>query len=130
MMKCRISGCTLVLHKVTKVCRLGCPWSELSAFPEMFDFDAMEDVEHSHVPYGAQADEFRRLSYALVVILLKAAEIWRKTSMDELPSTSEQKREYRSVIQQLRRTERKTAAEASTSHLISSIHALLLGGKL
>ena len=32
--------------------RLDHPWPSLAAFCDSFDFDKMEDVEHSHVPYG------------------------------------------------------------------------------
>ena len=56
---------------------------------------------------------------SLVVILLKAAEKWRETSSAKIPTTNEEKRAFRSTIQNLRRTEKKADIEVRSS---SSAH--------
>ncbi|CAL5391201.1 unnamed protein product [Camellia sinensis] len=64
--------------------RLNCPWPELRSFAETIDLDVPDPVVHKHIPY--------------VVILVKMAEEWAKTHGGSLPSTREEKKDFKDLI--------------------------------
>eukprot|EP00252_Welwitschia_mirabilis_P011517 TRINITY_DN25784_c0_g1_i2.p1 TRINITY_DN25784_c0_g1~~TRINITY_DN25784_c0_g1_i2.p1 ORF type:complete len:527 (-),score=124.25 TRINITY_DN25784_c0_g1_i2:341-1921(-) len=64
--------------------RLHKPWPELKRFVDDFDIDTRNPVEHKHIPY--------------VIILIKLAEAWKNSHNGMLPSTSEEKRQFKSII--------------------------------
>ncbi|KAI3457348.1 hypothetical protein Pfo_014011 [Paulownia fortunei] len=64
--------------------RLNNPWPELRRFAETIDLDTADPVVHKHTPY--------------VVILIKMAEEWAKTHDGNLPSTREEKKEFKDLI--------------------------------
>jgi len=70
--------------------RLTDPFPELRRYADSFDIDALDDVQHAHLPY--------------VVILIRALDIFRKQHEDHpLPSTREEKEEFKKVITGMRR---------------------------
>ncbi|XP_062153172.1 NEDD8-activating enzyme E1 regulatory subunit AXR1-like [Alnus glutinosa] len=64
--------------------RLNNPWPELKRFAESIDLDAQDVVVHKHTPY--------------VVILVKVAEQWTKSHGGSLPSTREEKKEFKDLL--------------------------------
>ncbi|KAI9176224.1 hypothetical protein LWI28_000014 [Acer negundo] len=64
--------------------RLNNPWPELRKFAETIDINVQDPVAHKHTPY--------------VVILLKVAEEWAKIHQGSLPSTREEKREFKELL--------------------------------
>ncbi|XP_006340393.1 NEDD8-activating enzyme E1 regulatory subunit-like isoform X2 [Solanum tuberosum] len=64
--------------------RLNNPWPELTRFTETIDLNTTDAVVHKHTPY--------------IVILVKIAEEWANTHGGNLPSTREEKREFKDLI--------------------------------
>ncbi|KAI4310359.1 hypothetical protein MLD38_035342 [Melastoma candidum] len=64
--------------------RLNNPWPELRRFVENIDLTVADPVEHKHIPY--------------VVILIKMAEEWFKLHNGQLPSTREEKKEFKELL--------------------------------
>ncbi|CAI8616155.1 unnamed protein product [Vicia faba] len=64
--------------------RLNNPWPELKRFAEGFDLNVQDPVVHKHIPY--------------VVILVKVADEWAKSHGGGLPSTREEKREFKELL--------------------------------
>ncbi|KAI8006960.1 E3 ubiquitin-protein ligase RZFP34 [Camellia lanceoleosa] len=64
--------------------RLSSPWPELRSFVETIDLNVADSVVHKHTPY--------------VIILLKVADEWAKTHGGSLPSTREEKKEFKELM--------------------------------
>ncbi|KAG5545562.1 hypothetical protein RHGRI_017908 [Rhododendron griersonianum] len=64
--------------------RLNNPWPELRSFAETIDLNVPDPVVHKHTPY--------------VVILVKMAAEWAQTHGGRLPSTREEKKEFKELI--------------------------------
>ncbi|KAL6136889.1 hypothetical protein ACLB2K_062184 [Fragaria x ananassa] len=64
--------------------RLNNPWPELKGFAETIDLDVSDPVAHKHTPY--------------VVILVKMAQEWAKSHGGGLPTTREEKKEFKERI--------------------------------
>ncbi|VVB07414.1 unnamed protein product [Arabis nemorensis] len=64
--------------------RLNNPWPELKRFVETIDIKTPDPVVHKHIPY--------------VVILVKIAEEWAQTHSNNLPSTREEKKEFKDLV--------------------------------
>lgn len=64
--------------------RLNNPWPELRSFAETIDLNVSDPVVHKHIPY--------------VVILVKMADEWAKTHGESLPSTREEKKDFKELI--------------------------------
>ncbi|KAF9613059.1 hypothetical protein IFM89_005493 [Coptis chinensis] len=64
--------------------RLNNPWPELKRFAESIDLNSTDPVVHKHTPY--------------VVILVKMAEEWANSHGGRLPSTREEKREFKDLL--------------------------------
>ncbi|GAU31908.1 hypothetical protein TSUD_270930 [Trifolium subterraneum] len=64
--------------------RLNNPWPELKSFAEGFDLNVQDPVAHKHIPY--------------VVILVKMADEWAKNHGGRLPSTREEKKEFKDLL--------------------------------
>ncbi|KAG2716997.1 hypothetical protein I3760_03G153800 [Carya illinoinensis] len=64
--------------------RLNNPWPELRRFAESIDLDVQDTVAHKHTPY--------------VVILVKMADKWAKSHGGSLPSTREEKKEFKDLL--------------------------------
>ncbi|GLU02666.1 hypothetical protein SLE2022_199080 [Rubroshorea leprosula] len=64
--------------------RLNNPWSELVRFVETIDLNVPDPVAHKHIPY--------------VVILVKMAHEWAKGHGGVLPSTREEKRQFKELL--------------------------------
>ncbi|KFK31127.1 hypothetical protein AALP_AA6G071300 [Arabis alpina] len=64
--------------------RLNNPWPELTRFVETIDIKTPDPVVHKHIPY--------------VVILLKIAEEWAQTHSNNLPSTRDEKKEFKDLV--------------------------------
>ncbi|TQD88656.1 hypothetical protein C1H46_025788 [Malus baccata] len=64
--------------------RLNNPWPELKRYAETIDLDVSDPVAHKHTPY--------------VLILVKIAEEWEKNHDGKLPSTREEKKEFKELI--------------------------------
>ncbi|PNY03658.1 NEDD8-activating enzyme E1 regulatory subunit-like protein, partial [Trifolium pratense] len=64
--------------------RLNNPWPELKSFAEGFDLNVQDPVAHKHIPY--------------VVILVKLADEWAKSHGGSLPSTREEKKEFKDLL--------------------------------
>ncbi|KAL5726809.1 NEDD8-activating enzyme E1 regulatory subunit axr1 [Ranunculus cassubicifolius] len=64
--------------------RLNNPWPELKRFAESIDLHTTDPVVHKHTPY--------------VVILIKIAEEWASSHGGGLPSTREEKREFKDLL--------------------------------
>ncbi|KAI5654601.1 hypothetical protein M9H77_31788 [Catharanthus roseus] len=60
------------------------PWPELRSFAESIDLDTAEPVTHKHIPF--------------VIILIKLVEEWTKSHGGRLPSTSNEKQEFKGLI--------------------------------
>ncbi|KAB2610633.1 NEDD8-activating enzyme E1 regulatory subunit-like [Pyrus ussuriensis x Pyrus communis] len=65
--------------------RLNNPWPELKRYAENIDLDVSDPVAHKHTPY--------------VLILVKMAEEWAKNHDGKLPSTREERKEFKELIQ-------------------------------
>lgn len=64
--------------------RLNNPWPELKRFAESIDLKVADPVAHKHTPY--------------VVILVKMAEEWAKAHGGALPSTRDEKKEFKELL--------------------------------
>ncbi|CAI0406777.1 unnamed protein product [Linum tenue] len=64
--------------------RLNNPWPELKSFAETIELNAADPVAHKHTPY--------------VVILVKMAEEWAKAHDGNLPSTRDEKKEFKELL--------------------------------
>ncbi|XAR55383.1 hypothetical protein NMG60_11035439 [Bertholletia excelsa] len=64
--------------------RLNNPWSELRSFAETIDLNVPDPVVHKHTPY--------------VIILVKMVDEWAKTHGGNLPSTREEKKDFKELI--------------------------------
>ncbi|KAK4358759.1 hypothetical protein RND71_020988 [Anisodus tanguticus] len=64
--------------------RLNNPWQELRRFTETIDLNTTDAVVHKHTPY--------------IIILVKIAEEWANTHGGNLPSTREEKRQFKDLI--------------------------------
>ncbi|KEH29679.1 NEDD8-activating enzyme E1 regulatory subunit-like protein [Medicago truncatula] len=64
--------------------RLNNPWPELKRFAEGFELNVHDPVAHKHIPY--------------VVILVKMADEWAKSHGGRLPSTREEKKEFKELL--------------------------------
>ncbi|KAK7312712.1 hypothetical protein VNO77_36795 [Canavalia gladiata] len=64
--------------------RLNNPWPELKRFADSIDLNVQDPVAHKHIPY--------------VVILVKMADEWAKSHGGRLPSTREEKREFKELL--------------------------------
>ncbi|XP_010522340.1 PREDICTED: NEDD8-activating enzyme E1 regulatory subunit AXR1-like [Tarenaya hassleriana] len=64
--------------------RLNNPWPELKRFVELIDLNVPDPVNHKHIPY--------------VVILVKVAEEWAQNHGGNLPSTREEKKEFKDLV--------------------------------
>ncbi|XP_055833074.1 NEDD8-activating enzyme E1 regulatory subunit AXR1-like isoform X3 [Solanum dulcamara] len=64
--------------------RLNNPWPELTRFTETIDLNTTDAVVHKHTPY--------------IIILVKLAEEWANTHGGNLPSTREEKRQFKDLI--------------------------------
>ncbi|XP_071710813.1 NEDD8-activating enzyme E1 regulatory subunit AXR1-like isoform X1 [Rutidosis leptorrhynchoides] len=64
--------------------RLNNPWPELKRLTENIDFDTSDPVAHKHIPY--------------ILILVKMAEDWAKAHGGRLPSTRDEKREFKELL--------------------------------
>ncbi|CAN6908837.1 unnamed protein product [Brassica oleracea] len=64
--------------------RLNNPWPELKSFVETIDLNVSDPVAHKHIPY--------------VVILVKMADEWAQSHSANLPSTREEKKEFKDLV--------------------------------
>ncbi|GMJ13408.1 AUXIN RESISTANT 1 [Hibiscus trionum] len=64
--------------------RLNNPWPELRGFAEAIDLNVQDPVAHKHIPY--------------VVILVKMVDEWKTGHEGTLPSTREEKREFKELL--------------------------------
>ncbi|XP_021893761.1 NEDD8-activating enzyme E1 regulatory subunit AXR1-like isoform X2 [Carica papaya] len=64
--------------------RLNNPWPELRRFADSIDLNVTDPIAHKHTPY--------------VVILVKMAEEWTKNHSGSLPSTREEKKEFKDLL--------------------------------
>ncbi|KAG5374878.1 hypothetical protein IGI04_039474 [Brassica rapa subsp. trilocularis] len=64
--------------------RLNNPWPELKSFVETIDLNVSDPVAHKHIPY--------------VVILVKMADEWTQSHSGNLPSTREEKKEFKDLV--------------------------------
>ncbi|KAJ9176902.1 hypothetical protein P3X46_012166 [Hevea brasiliensis] len=64
--------------------RLNNPWPELKSFAETIDLNVADPVAHKHTPY--------------VIILVKMAEEWAKTHGGSLPSTRDEKKQFKELL--------------------------------
>lgn len=64
--------------------RLNNPWPELKRFVETIDLQTPDPIAHKHIPY--------------VVILVKMADEWAQTHSNNLPSTREEKKEFKDLV--------------------------------
>lgn len=64
--------------------RLNNPWPELRRYSETVDLGTSDPVVHKHTPY--------------VIILVKMADEWTKSHGGKLPSTREEKKEFKELI--------------------------------
>ncbi|CAL5211730.1 unnamed protein product [Lathyrus oleraceus] len=79
--------------------RLNNPWPELKRFAEGFDLNVQDPVVHKHIPY--------------VVILVKMADEWAKNHGGRLPSTREEKKEFKAGMVAQDEDNYKEAIESS-----------------
>lgn len=83
--------------------RLNNPWPELKSFAESIDINVSDPVAHKHIPY--------------VVILLKMATEWAQNHGGALPSSREEKKEFKDLLKSrmisLDEENYKEAADAS-----------------
>ncbi|KAJ7948152.1 NEDD8-activating enzyme E1 regulatory subunit [Quillaja saponaria] len=64
--------------------RLNNPWPELRRFAESIDLNVQDPVAHKHIPY--------------VVILVKMADEWAKSHGGKLPSSREEKKDFKELL--------------------------------
>ncbi|KAJ3293051.1 hypothetical protein BCR33DRAFT_664309 [Rhizoclosmatium globosum] len=69
--------------------RLDCPFPELLAYANSFDFHALDNMTYAHIPY--------------VVILLRCLEEWKSKNNGALPTTSPEKTAFRQMVTSLKR---------------------------
>eukprot|EP00210_Caulerpa_lentillifera_P008498 g8106.t1 len=77
--------------------RLATPWNELTDFVNSFDFENLEDVQHSHLPF--------------IILLIKSLELWKKTNEDTLPTKRVQQDAFKAIINGLRRSKKNPSIE-------------------
>ncbi|XP_010475191.1 PREDICTED: NEDD8-activating enzyme E1 regulatory subunit AXR1 [Camelina sativa] len=70
--------------------RLNNPWPELRSFVETIDLNVSDLAAHKHIPY--------------VVILVKMADEWAQSHGGNLPSTREEKKEFKDLVKSKRVT--------------------------
>lgn len=79
------------------------PFPELKLFALEFDFEALDQAEHAHVPY--------------VVILIKALDTWSKQNDGKsLPSTKEEKAAYKGIVAGMRKTQEEVNFDEADSN--------------
>ncbi|KAJ3150039.1 NEDD8-activating enzyme E1 regulatory subunit [Geranomyces michiganensis] len=71
--------------------RFDTPFPALTAFAESFDFDSMDSLAHSHVPY--------------IVILLKAVNTWKQSHNGALPSNRDEREAFKQLVREQERKE-------------------------
>ncbi|KAJ8100978.1 hypothetical protein POJ06DRAFT_250076 [Lipomyces tetrasporus] len=64
--------------------RLDCPWPELEHFADAINMDALDEIDHAHVPY--------------VVILLKYLKQWKAEHGGSPPSIYAEKNQFKDLI--------------------------------
>ncbi|WCJ37568.1 NEDD8-activating enzyme E1 regulatory subunit AXR1 [Euphorbia peplus] len=64
--------------------RLNNPWPELKCFAETIDLNVQDPVSHKHTPY--------------VIILVKIAEEWAKAHDGNLPSSRDEKKQFKELL--------------------------------
>ncbi|XP_060672201.1 NEDD8-activating enzyme E1 regulatory subunit AXR1 isoform X2 [Ziziphus jujuba] len=64
--------------------RLNNPWPELRRLAETTDLQVSDPISHKHIPY--------------VIILVKMADEWAKSHGGNLPSTREEKKEFKDLL--------------------------------
>ncbi len=71
--------------------RLSCPWKELIDFSNQFDFEKMNEIDYTHVPY--------------FIILIKSLLIYRKQKNNDSsnPKTKDEKEEFKNIIKSLQK---------------------------
>lgn len=70
--------------------RAHAPWSELATAASSIDLDALDEADHSHVPYG--------------LLLVKAAQVWKESHCGKLPSTRQERSEFKQLLVGWQRT--------------------------
>ncbi|OCF37667.1 amyloid beta protein binding protein 1 [Kwoniella heveanensis BCC8398] len=68
----------------THTLRLDTPFSSLEQHARSLDYSTMDSMEHSHIPW--------------VVLLVRAASLWRESHGGKLPETSEEKAQFRNAL--------------------------------
>ncbi|WWD09605.1 hypothetical protein V865_007733 [Kwoniella europaea PYCC6329] len=68
----------------THTLRLDSPFPSLEQHARSLDFTTMDSMEHSHIPW--------------VVLLVRAASIWKESHGGKLPETSEEKAEFKEIL--------------------------------
>ncbi|GMH45533.1 hypothetical protein BSKO_13490 [Bryopsis sp. KO-2023] len=69
--------------------RLHTPWPELESMASKLDLQNLADVDHKHIPY--------------VSLLLQVAAHWKSMHSGSLPTNSNEKSEFKSMLKSLRR---------------------------
>ncbi|ORY78126.1 NEDD8-activating enzyme E1 regulatory subunit-like protein [Protomyces lactucae-debilis] len=99
--------------------RLDVPWPELSAFASSMDLQAMDNNEHTHVPY--------------IALLLRYLEEWKDTHNGLVPSNFDEKDAFKKLIRSgMRNVDEDNFDEAvanvwracGKTHIPSDIHKL------
>jgi len=70
--------------------RVNRPWKELAEYAGKFDMESLDDMTYKHVPF--------------VVLLLKAAELWKQGHQGALPADRQQQREFKQFVRGLQRS--------------------------
>ena len=68
------------------------PWPELSGYAKSFDLESLDNMTYKHVPY--------------VVLLLKAAELWR-SKHGSLPTDRQAQRSFKQFLRELQRSSKE-----------------------
>ncbi|WVQ61992.1 uncharacterized protein L199_000125 [Kwoniella botswanensis] len=68
----------------THTLRLDSPFPSLEQHARSLDLSAMDSMEHSHIPW--------------VILLVRAASIWKESHGGKLPETSEEKAEFKELL--------------------------------
>ncbi|KAI5970291.1 hypothetical protein CANMA_000643 [Candida margitis] len=69
--------------------RIDKPWPELQQYADSFRMDELNDQDHAHVPY--------------IVIFIKALQFWKTTHNGEPPSTYNEKKSFKNLIESMSR---------------------------
>ena len=88
--------------------RLDNPWPELREFARSFDLSSMTAVTHKQLPYGVSSAAARqRRTFAnraddsvrdAALLLIKAAEEWRRGHNDQLPTSKAERSAFKDLI--------------------------------